>query len=116
MMALYLEDIADHEAVAEATLHTQITDKDQANIQVPVPIQQVAITMSVFTACVSRVPRGRTSKLIQASVRASTGMRSESTDESGKSKGRKERECGQMGVMSSAWMPGCTMLPPADML
>jgi hypothetical protein len=43
-------------------------------------------------------------------------MRSESTDESGKSKGRKERECGQMGVMSSAWMPGCTMLPPADML
>lgn len=47
MMALYLEYIADHEAVAEAALHTQITDKDKADIQVPVPIQQVAITLSL---------------------------------------------------------------------
>lgn len=32
MMALYLEYIADHQAVAEATLQTQITDKDKADI------------------------------------------------------------------------------------
>ena len=49
--------------------------------------------------------RKRPSKETQAWERTSEGILSEMVAESGKIRGRKERECGQMGVRRRAWMP-----------
>ena len=53
------------------------------------------------------------SKLTHPLERQSMGMEHISTEESGSSRGRKERVCAQMGVSRMAGTDGCTIDPPA---
>lgn len=58
--------------------------------------------------------RPRPSKDAHAVLRELYGTHMRSSMLSGRSMGRKDSVCGQMGVMSSAGISGCTREPPAD--
>jgi hypothetical protein len=58
--------------------------------------------------------RPRPSKDAHAVLRELKGTQIRSSMLSGKSIGRKERVCGQIGVMSREGISGCTREPPAD--